>query len=251
MSASPAAIALSIVCPAHNEQSNLERVVNEITSALTSLHGQYELIIVDDGSTDDTANLLRQLVQRHAQLRAIRLHPTKGGRPNGQSAAMHAGIHASRGMLVATMDADGQNDPADLHAMLELMQRTDVDMVQGDRTKSRADGLIRKFSSWIGRMVRRILLGDTIRDTGCSLRLMRRHVALALPLHYRGMHRFIPITTRRAGFTVIEVPVRHRPRNAGRTKYGMWNRALPGLIDCFAVRWMLKRGQRIEGEEIR
>jgi hypothetical protein len=125
--------------------------------------------------------------------------------------------------------------------MLEIMRETGVHVVQGDRSHARADNLRRKFGSWVGRAFRRTLLGDVIRDTGCSLRLMKREVALAIPLEYRGMHRFIPITAMHLGFRVVEMPVNHRPRVAGTAKYGMIDRAIPGLFDCMAVRWMAKR----------
>jgi len=250
MSDTSAAPFLSIVCPAHDEQPNLERLVQEVASVLDPIAMEYEIIIVDDGSTDDTPKIIRHLLTEHKHLRGLRLKTAIRGNGHGQSAALHAGIHASKGTLIAMMDADLQNDPADLPAMVELLYRTNADMVQGDRTASRADTLVRKASSWVGRMTRRALLGDTIRDTGCSLRMMRRPVALALPLQFRGMHRFIPITARRAGFTVIETPVRHRPRVAGKTKYGIWNRALPGLVDCFAVRWMQNRRHVVQSMEI-
>lgn len=114
-------------------------------------------------------------------------------------------------------------------------------MVQGDRSHARADTKVRVFSSWVGRTFRRLGLGDTIRDTGCSLRVFRRPLGLDLPLQYRGMHRFIPVYARMLGYQVIEMPVHHRHRTAGEAKYGMWNRALPGLIDLLAVRWMRSR----------
>ncbi len=123
-------------------------------------------------------------------------------------------------------------------------------MVQGDRSADRQDGFVRRVSSRIGRLFRRLLLGDTIRDTGCSLRVIRRPVALALPLEYRGMHRFIPVTARQLGYRVVEMPVHHRARTAGRTKYGIGNRAIPGLIDCFAVRWMRKRRRGTRFQEV-
>jgi hypothetical protein len=123
-------------------------------------------------------------------------------------------------------------------------------MVQGDRTAARRDGVVRRASSWVGRCFRRLLLGDTIRDTGCSLRVMKREVARALPLEFRGAHRFIPFTARQLGFRVAEVPVRHRARTAGRGKYGIHNRAIPGLFDCFAMRWMRSRRRGVRYEEI-
>jgi len=176
-------------------------------------------------------------------LRCIAMTETPPGRGHGQSAAFHAGFRACRGELVATLDADCQNDPADLPRMLNLLDRTGADMVQGDRSRNRRDSAVRRAGSVVGRAFRRGLLGDSIRDTGCSLRVMRREIALRLPLEFRGMHRFIPVTARQMGYQVVEMEVSHRPRTAGETKYGMGvaSRAIPGLVDCFAVRYMGRR----------
>lgn len=241
---------LSVVAAAHDEQDNVARLVEEIDAALPPMGLDYEVIVVDDGSTDATPDVLRRLLDGHPTLRVIRMLQTPPGRGNGQSAAFHAGLRAARGDLVALLDADLQNDPADIPAMMQMLQQTGADMVQGDRSRDRRDGPVRRASSRVGRLTRRWLLGDTIRDTGCSLRLMRRRVALALPLQFRGMHRFIPVTARQLGFHVVEMPVRHRPRVSGRTKYGIWNRAIPGLIDCLAVRWMRNRRRPVVGQEV-
>jgi len=253
MTGSLSAITLSVVAPAHNEQANLRPLVQEIAAALDPLQISYEILIVDDRSTDETAAILTHLLTEYVQLRAIRMvagAETPLGRGNGQSAAFHAGFRASRGELIAVLDADLQNDPADIPAMLRTMKSTGADFVQGDRSQSRADTLARRVTSQVGRLFRRWLLGDTIRDTGCSLRIMRREVALAMPLEFRGMHRFIPVTARHLGFTVIEMPVNHRPRVAGVAKYGIWNRAIPGLIDCFAIRWMRNRRRPVVSQEM-
>ncbi len=250
MTDSPGPPDLSVVAPAHNEQEIVAGVVAEIAAALESARLSYEIIIVDDGSTDRTLEVLTGLLDRYERLRVIRMQQTPSGRPGGQSAAFHAGFRAARGELVALLDADGQNDPADIPALLQTLQATGADMVQGDRSSERRDSLVRRISSLVGRLFRRWLLADTIRDTGCSLRVMRREVGLALPLEYRGMHRFIPLTARSLGYRVVEQPVRHRPRTAGRTKYSILNRALPGLIDCFAVRWMRQRRRPVSFDEI-
>ena len=134
--------------------------------------------------------------------------------------------------------------------LVERLRCDAADMVQGDRSADRRDGFVRRISSGVGRCFRRLLLGDTIRDTGCSLRVMKRSVALALPLEFRGTHRFIPFTARQLGFRVVEMPVRHRARTAGRTKYGIRNRAIPGLFDCFAMRWMRNRRRGVRYEEV-
>ena len=242
-------IDLSVVAPAHNEQENVRPLVEEITAAIEPLGLDYEVVIVDDGSTDLTGEVLGELLGEYATLRVVRMTQTPPGRGNGQSAAFHAGFRAARGRLIAVMDADLQNDPADLPAMLEMMEKTGADMIHGDRSQDRRDTIGRRAGSVVGRLFRRWLLGDTIRDTGCSLRIMRREVALAFPLQFRGMHRFIPVTARQLGYRVLETPVHHRPRTAGQAKYGVWNRAIPGFFDCLAVRWMRNRRRPVEAEE--
>lgn len=227
---------LSIVIPALNEEHNLRPLIREIEDTAFTSKIEVELIVVDDGSDDKTLEILADLETRHIQL--LVLHHD---RPMGQSAAMYDGIHAARAPYIATLDADMQNDPADLVKMLGLIRRGHADMIQGDRTANRRDGLIRKFSSWVGRTARRLILGDAVRDTGCSARVVHADIARQFPLQFRGMHRFMPVYARMLGAKVMEMPVNHRPRHAGVTKYGMVNRGLAGLIDCFAVRWMSRR----------
>lgn len=240
---------ISVVAPAHNEAPNLRPLVVEIGAILDTLDMPAEIIIVDDGSNDGTADELDRLLDEEPRLRVLTIPPTGRGTGHGQSAAFRAGFRASRGDVIAVLDADLQNDPADLPDMLRRLEETGADMVQGDRSRDRRDNLVRRVSTVVGRLARRLLLGDTIRDTGCSLRVMKRDLALSIPLEYRGMHRFIPITARQRGRTVVEVPVRHRPRVAGRAKYGVWNRAIPGLLDCLAVRWMRSRRRVVEAAE--
>lgn len=243
---------LSVVAPAHNEEENIAGLVGQVEEALAPLGLAFEIIIVDDGSTDRTRERIRGLMESHPWLRCVAMQGTPPGKGNGQSAAFHAGFRAARADLIAALDADLQNDPRDLPAMLELMRGSGADMVQGDRSQARQDNLVRRVGSVVGRVFRRRLLGDTIRDTGCSLRLMKREIALRLPLEFRGMHRFIPATARHLGYTVVEMPVNHRPRTAGVTKYGMGivQRALPGLIDLLAVRYMRKRRRPVSSVEI-
>jgi len=244
-------LAVSIVAAAHNEQENLSRLLREITETLDATQAAYEVIVVDDGSTDRTDQVLADLADQYPQLRVLRMLNTPPGAGLGQSAAFHAGIRAAGGDIIVMLDADCQNDPADIPAMLDRLSAADADMIQGDRSADRRDNLVRRVSSRVGRLFRRVLLGDTIRDTGCSLRAMRRVVALSLPLEFRGMHRFIPLTARQQGFTVVEMPVRHRPRRAGETKYGIANRAWPAFFDCLAVRWMRRRRRETSYDEIR
>lgn len=249
---SPATLDLTVLAPAHNEEDNVERLVQEIDAALASSGLSYETLIVDDGSTDTTRSRIVALQASRPHLRCVAMTNTPQGKGNGQSAAFHAGIRASRGRLIATLDADLQNDPKEIPAFVEHLRKDNADLVQGDRSHARKDNVVRRVGSIVGRTFRRWLLGDSVRDTGCSLRVMKRDFALRLPLEFRGMHRFIPVTIRDLGGVVVERPVQHRPRIAGETKYGMGivQRALPGLVDLFAVRYMRKRRRPITSEEI-
>ena len=235
-------VRLSVIAPAHDEEENVDPLVEQLHAALHDLPGGFEAIIIDDGSNDHTQERLLKAASTRPWLRILAMTDTPPGRGNGQSAAFEAGIAHARGELIALLDADLQNDPADLPGMIRLLDERGADFVQGDRSANRRDTIVRRASSWVGRFFRRLILADTIRDTGCSLRVMKREIAERLPLEFKGMHRFIPVTARQLGYAVIETPVRHRPRVAGEAKYGIWNRAVPGLIDCFAVRWM--RGRR-------
>lgn len=247
-----APVAVSVVAAAHNEQDNVAPLVDQIAAALDPTGVQYEVLVVDDASTDETLERLRSLQASQGRLRVISLRDPapRPGRGHGQSAAFGAGIRASRGALVVMIDADLQNDPADIPRLLQVVQETGADVVQGDRRAARRDGLVRKVSSAVGRITRRWLLGDRVADTGCSLRVVRREAAERLPLQFAGMHRFIPVMCRHLGYRVIERPVSHRPRPAGRSKYGIRNRAIPGLVDCLAVRWMRGRRRSLRYEEI-
>lgn len=233
-----AAPELSIVVPALDEQDNVGPLVEQVESAVNAAGIDTQLVIVDDGSTDATLARLRELARDRPWL--VVLHRDK---PMGQSAAMFAGIQAATGRYIATLDADLQNDPADLVRMLGLLKEKDVDMVQGDRSANRRDNVVRRVGSVVGRKARRWLLGDPVRDTGCSARVVRADIAKRFPLQFKGMHRFMPIYARMLGARIEQMPVNHRPRAAGQTKYGfgVLNRGVAGLFDCLAVRWMLKR----------
>lgn len=249
----PSEIHLSVVAPAHNEEGNVDLLIEEIESALSPLGFGFEFVLVDDGSTDSTRSKALAHQPHRPWVRCITMTNTPSGRGNGQSAAFHAGFRAARGSLIAVLDADLQNDPSDLPSMLKLLEETKADFVQGDRTgvRKQGDSPVRLFGSWVGRTFRRAVLGDTIKDTGCSLRVMRREIALQLPLEFRGMHRFIPVTARHLGYRVVEMPVNHRSRHSGVPKYGLglMTRALPGLIDLFAVRYMRNRRRPVTSEE--
>jgi len=227
---------LSIVVPALDEEENVGPLVEEVFRHVLGGGIAAELIVIDDGSTDGTLGRLRALQETYDWL--VVLHRDE---PRGQSAAMGAGIARARGKYIGMLDADLQNDPADLPKMLALLKAKGVDMVQGDRSKDRQDHWVRKMSSWVGRTARRVVLGDRIRDTGCSARVVKAVYAKQFPLSYKGMHRFMPAYAKLLGARVIEMDAHHRQRVAGEAKYGVGNRALVGLIDCFAVRWMSKR----------
>lgn len=245
-------IELSVVAPAHNEEENIAELVAQVEAALSPLGIAFEMVVADDGSTDRTRVRLLELMASRPWLRCVGMLRTPPGKGNGQSAAFHAAFRACRGRLVAVMDADLQNDPADLPAMLDLLTRENADMVQGDRSHARRDTAVRRVGSIVGRVFRRWLLGDTIRDTGCSLRVMKREYAVRLPLEFRGMHRFIPVGVRDLGGKVVEMRVNHRERLAGTTKYGAGlKRAIPGLIDLMAVRYMRNRRRPVDFEEVR
>jgi glycosyltransferase involved in cell wall biosynthesis len=241
---------LSIVAPAHDEEANIAGLVDDVRRALEGAAVRFEMIVVDDGSRDGTRAAIASAMAAHPWLRGLALAPVAHGAGNGQSAAFRAGIAAARGTFVALMDADRQNDPGDIPAMLDLLRRRNADVVQGDRTADRHDRREKRIASRIGRMFCRVFLGDTTRDTGCSLRILRREVAAQLPLQYRGMHRFIPYYARLLGYDVVELPVRHRARTAGSTHYGIGDRALSGVRDILAVRWMRSRLREPRSEPI-
>jgi dolichol-phosphate mannosyltransferase len=223
---------LSIVIPLRNEAPNVVPLATRVLAALHLESRALELLLVDDGSTDDT--WARILEARRADNRVRGLRHARG---LGQSAALWTGFKASRGTVIATLDGDLQNDPADLPAMLTALE--ECDMVCGVRAKRR-DTVVRRISSAVARFARRAALGVDFRDSGCNLRVFKRAVLEALP-PFDGLHRFIPILAHGAGARVREVPVTHHPRTAGRTKYGVWNRLGRGIYDLAMVRWFLKR----------
>ena len=222
---------LSVVVPLFNEQDNIIELQREIAQALNGI--EYELILVDDCSTDAT---LRR-VQRGAGVRVIEF-----AKNTGQSAAMYAGIMAASGDVIALLDGDLQNDPADIPKMIAEIDRG-ADLVCGYRAK-RKDTTFKRVQSRIANGVRSRFTRDGVRDTGCTLKLMRRECREALVPFY-GMHRFIPALIKGMGYKLVELPVNHRPRVAGVSKYGFGNRAWKATCDMFAVRWMLSRQVKI------
>lgn len=225
---------LSVVFPVYNEEENLPILVAEIRQALDERGLNYEIVAVDDGSRDQSLEVLRRLRKENPMLRIVRLE-----RNSGQTAALDAGWRAATGTFVVSLDADLQNDPGDIPAMMERLAAEKVDMVIGVRV-NRQDTAMRRLQSRIGNGVRNWITGDHITDTGCSLKLVRREAVDRIQL-FSGMHRFLPTLVRMHGYKVIEMPVNHRPRRFGVSKYGALNRAFRGLVDCFAVRWMKTR----------
>jgi dolichol-phosphate mannosyltransferase len=241
---------LSVVAPARDEAENLPRLIADVEKALAPAGFAFELIIVDDGSTDGSREVVRACMAERPWLRCIALRGSSS-RSGGQSAAFCAGFRAARGRWVAGLDADLQNDPAELPAMLALLDHSGADLVQGDRSRARRDPLVRRAGSQVGRLYRRLVLADLARDSSCSLRVMRREVALALPLDLAGSHRFVPALARQLGYRVTEMPAAHRPRRAGRSKYGLGlGRALPGLVDGLGVRWLGRRRRSVVFDEV-
>ena len=229
---SPNYLSLSVVVPAYNEEENIVPLAKEVIAALDKLPGGFELILVDDASTDSTPRIIEQF--KHANVRAV-FHRINCG----QSAAVGSGFQAARGEWVATLDGDGQNDPADLPAMLKQAMKEGVDCVTGVRAK-RLDTFLRRFSSKTANGFRNWITGDHVSDSGCGIRVVRRSALREIPV-FNGMHRFLPTLLRGQGFTVNETPVNHRERLRGTSKYGVHNRLWRGIRDCFGIRWYLKR----------
>ena len=223
---------ISVVIPVYNEEENLPLLAAEIQGAMRSLGRSYEVIYVDDGSTDGSGGVLLGLAREDRAVRVLHQR-----RNSGQTAALGAGFRFARGAIVVTLDSDLQNDPADIPRLLALMDRYDV--VSGVRT-NRRDTWVRKASSRIANRVRNRLTHDNVTDVGCTLRACRAEHLRRVPL-FTGMHRFLPTLLKMAGARATEVPVNHRPRLHGQPKYNISNRLWRALADLFAVRWMQKR----------
>jgi len=219
--------ALSVVVPLYNEEMNLPILQEELRVALRGL--DYEIIFVDDGSVDGTV----ERIETAPNIRLIRFEKN-----SGQSAAIYAGLTAARGATVVILDGDLQNDPADIPKLLAEIARG-ADLVCGYRIKRR-DTVAKRLTSRIANEVRSRYTKDGVRDTGCTLKAMQRECVSAL-FPFKGMHRFIPALVKAAGYCLVEIPVNHRPRRFGQSKYGLGNRALRATIDMFGVRWLLSR----------
>jgi len=229
-------VELSLVAPVYDEKDNLGPLYERVVSVFGDAR-RWELVLVDDGSRDGSAGVIQALARRDARVRGVFF-----AKNCGQTTAMRMGIQHARAPLIATLDADMQNDPADLPKMIDLLGEHDA--VVGYRLK-RNDNFVRRVSSKVANAIRNKLSGDSIRDTGCSLKVFRASAIREAPLHFEGMHRFMPTLLRYYGFSVIEHPVSHFPRRAGVSKYGVLNRAFRAFRDLLAVRWMRSRIRRV------
>jgi len=229
-------VELSVVVPVCNEAENVEPLAREIDAALAGR--PYEMIFIDDGSTDDTVSNLMKLKNTLPALRVLR-HSFR----SGQSAAVATGVRAARAPWVATLDGDGQNDPADIPKLIASRDSAEgrgVQLFMGNRTASRKDTAFRRLQSRVANGVRSGLLGDGTPDTGCGIKLFSRDVFMDLP-RFDHMHRFLPALFQRHGARVISVPVSHRQRTRGTSKYGMLNRLWVGIVDICGVMWLRRR----------
>jgi len=231
-----------VVIPAKNESASLPQLVQEIAQALRSLCAEgrmagFEIVVVDDGSTDETPSVLRRLRADYPELRPLTLASNVG-----QSGATAAGFRAARGEWVATLDADLQNNPADLALLWDALPGHEVAL--GWRTKREDVWSKRVISRWANR-IRNAALGQSIRDTGCSVRIFPRELALRLPM-FHGAHRFLGPLLIREGGRIVQVPVTHRPRPHGISHYNLWNRSLRVIVDLFGVCWLLRRPIRYQ-----
>jgi dolichol-phosphate mannosyltransferase len=238
-SASGAVPTVSIIVPVRNEAGNIAPLVGEIAAALGN-DVAYEVVYVNDGSTDGTEAELTQLMMSRPWLRQIK-HRTSCG----QSAAVTTGVRHARAGIIVTLDGDGQNDPAFIPALLAALAAgaPRLGLVAGQRVGRKATGF-KKFQSRTANAVRGAVLRDGTRDTGCGLKAFRRDLFLALP-YFDGLHRFLPALVRREGYDIGYVDVVDRPRRAGESNYGMWDRLWVGILDLFGVWWLIRRRRQV------
>lgn len=230
---------ISVVAPVYNEKDNISRFIEKVENSLKKGFDSYEIILVNDGSTDGSKEILNEEAKKNGHVKVF--HFTKN---NGQTAALDFAFKKASGDLVLMMDSDLQTDPEDVYTLLPYIK--EYDMVNGKR-ETREDGLKRKISSVVGNSIRNYITGDDIKDTGCPLKLFKKEVVKSFYL-YEGMHRFLPTLAKINGFKVVEIPVKHYDREFGYSKYGVFNRLFKGLKDAFAVRWMKKRRLRYQVE---
>lgn len=231
----------SVVIPLKNEESNILDLLHELEPVMISLGQPWEVICIDDGSTDRTRYVLFDLAKQKPNLKVILFKKNYG-----QSSAFHAGFEAALGEYVITMDGDGQNDPADIPKLLKLIDH--CDLVCGIRSK-RKDPFSKRIISKLANKIRRWLCEDGVQDTGCSLKVFRRQSLLKIKM-YHGMHRFLPALFKLENFKIKETPVNHRERTKGKSKYNFFNRSLNTIADLLAVRWMKKRALTYQIEQV-
>ena len=222
----------SVIIPLKNEESNIVELIEELEPIMINLNAPWELICIDDGSTDQTLSLLKKLSKEKNYLRTIIFKQNYG-----QSSAFDAGFKAANGEFAITLDGDRQNDPADIPKLLSII--ADNDLVCGIR-QNRRDPWSKKVTSRLANFIRKRLCEDDIQDTGCSLKIYRTACLRKIKM-YNGMHRFLPALFKIEGFRIAELPVNHRERTKGISKYTFFNRSFNTIADMFAVRWMLKR----------
>ncbi|UCD15697.1 MAG: glycosyltransferase family 2 protein [Candidatus Omnitrophota bacterium] len=222
----------SVVIPLFNEAQSLEMLQTQLYDVMESIAAGYEVIYVNDGSSDESSQQLEKLRQRYPNINIISFKTNRG-----QSAALHAGFKAAKGQWLITLDADGQNPPREITKLLKIKDA--FDFVTGIRTRRR-DNLIRKISSQVAKFFRWVVLGDTTQDTGCSLRIFRKEIVDSVPF-FKNFHRFFVFLVRRKGFLVKEVPVAHNARRFGKSKYRFFKRMVEGIFDLWGLFWISRR----------
>ncbi len=233
-------VEISAVIPVYNEEENLPVLVPRLMEVLNGLRQPYEVIFVDDGSTDESPGILRKMRVHDPSVRVLRLKENRG-----LSTALVAGMRAAQGRVIVTLDSDLQNDPADIPKLLGCLN--EYDMATGWRQK-REDPWLKRISSKIANRVRNRLSGETIQDSACTLRAFKRECVQNIPV-FNGMHRFLSTLAKMEGFRIIEVPVFHHQRKFGKSKYNIRNRMVRSFVDLLAVRWMKNRRIRYQLEE--
>ena len=233
-------IEISVVVPVYNEEGNLPLLIPKLVEVFEDLAQSYEMIFVDDGSSDGSRRVLKEMVSQYPSLRIFCFKENRG-----LSAALVAGMRGARGEKIVTLDSDLQNDPADIPRLLEYLDH--YDMATGWRQK-RDDPWLKKMSSIIANRIRNWVSDENIQDSACTLRTFKRRCIQEMPV-FNGMHRFLSTLAKMEGYRIIEVPVLHHPRRSGRSKYNIRNRMVRSFIDLLGVRWMKSRAIHYEIEE--
>jgi glycosyltransferase involved in cell wall biosynthesis len=233
-------IEISVVVPVYNEEGNLPLLIPKLVEVLRSLGRSYEMILVDDGSSDGSRRILKEMAPQYPFLQILRFKENRG-----LSTALVAGMKEARGENIVTLDSDLQNDPADIPKLLRYLDH--YDMATGWRQR-REDSWLKKISSIIGNSVRNWISGEAIQDSACTLRVFKKECINGIPM-FNGMHRFLSTLVKMRGYRIIEIPVSHHPRRFGKSKYNIRNRIVRSFIDLLAVRWMKGRAIHYEIEE--